>query len=92
LTTPIDRSARVFLGLTEGGLFPGVVFYLSLWYKRAEQARRVAIFLSASTVAGAFAIEKLEEKAGLHGWAWIVSLNIPFFTTNVVISSSSKVS
>jgi hypothetical protein len=45
----------------------------------------VAIFFSAATVAGAFggilafAIEKLEGKAGLHGWAWIVSLDIPFF-------------
>lgn len=72
-------SARIFLGLAEGGLFPGVTFYLSLWYKRSEQARRVAIFFSAATVAGAFggilafAIEKLEGKAHLHGWAWIVS-------------------
>jgi MFS family permease len=75
-----DRSARIFLGLTEGGLFPGVAFYLSLWYKRDEQARRVAIFFSAATIAGtfggilAFAIEKLEGRAGLHGWAWIVSI------------------
>ena len=28
---------RLFLGLTEGGLFPGVVFYLSMWYRRAER-------------------------------------------------------
>ncbi|KAG8767274.1 hypothetical protein FRC15_005797, partial [Serendipita sp. 397] len=69
--------ARVFLGLTEAGLFPGVTFYLSMWYKRTEQSRRVAIFFSAATVAGAFggilayAIEKLDGKANLHGWAWI---------------------
>jgi hypothetical protein len=43
----------------------------------------VAIFFSAVTTAGAFggflafAIEKLDGKAGLHGWAWIVSINIP---------------
>jgi len=69
--------ARVFLGLTEGGLFPGVTFYLSLWYKRSEQSQRVAIFFSAATVAGAFGgilafgIEKLDGRAGLQGWAWI---------------------
>jgi MFS family permease len=72
-------SARVFLGLAESGLFPGVTYYLSMWYKRSEQSRRVAIFFSAATVAGAFGgllaygIEKLEGTAGLHGWAWIVN-------------------
>jgi MFS family permease len=100
LTIDIDLSARIFLGLAEGGLFPGVTFYLSLWYKRGEQARRVAIFFSAATVAGAFggilafAIEKLEGKGGLHGWAWIVSMDIlPHRKrTNATISSSLRVS
>jgi MFS family permease len=44
--------ARVFLGLAEAGLFPGVTYYLSLWYPRAKLALRVAIFFSAATVAG----------------------------------------
>jgi MFS family permease len=47
-------SARIFLGLTEAGLFPGVNFYLTLWYRRQEVALRIAIFFSAATVAGAF--------------------------------------
>jgi MFS family permease len=79
-------------------LFPGVTFYLSLWYKRAEQGRRVAIFFSAATIAGAFggilafAIEKLEGRAGLHGWAWIVSINMMpnYERTNAALSSSLK--
>jgi MFS family permease len=29
-------AARWFLGLCEAGLFPGVSFYLSCWYKRSE--------------------------------------------------------
>lgn len=72
-------SARVFLGLTEAGLFPGVTYYISLWYKRSEQSRRVAIFFSAATVAGAFGgllafgIEKMDGLGGLQGWQWIVS-------------------
>lgn len=48
------HSARVFLGFAESGLFPGVIFYISLWYPRAEQAKRFALFTSAATVAGAF--------------------------------------
>lgn len=72
--------ARLFLGLAEGGLFPGVTYYLSLWYPRANQPSRVAIFFSAATVAGAFGgilafgIEKMEGIAGLHGWQWIFCL------------------
>ena len=76
--TSTIHSARIFLGLTEAGLFPGVTYYISLWYKRDEQAMRVAIFFSAATVAGAFGgllafgIQNMEGIAGLHGWAWIV--------------------
>jgi sugar phosphate permease len=72
--------ARVFLGLTEAGLFPGVTYYISLWYPRGERSMRIAIFFSAATVAGAFGgllafvIEKMEGIGGLHGWQWIFCL------------------
>lgn len=33
-------TARFFLGVTEAGLFPGVNYYLSCWYKRDEFAVR----------------------------------------------------
>ena len=45
---------RFFLGVTESGLFPGVVYYLSMWYKREERVYRVALFFSAASLAGAF--------------------------------------
>ena len=47
-------SARVFLGLAEGGLFPGVNYYLSMWYLRSDRGIRIAIFYSAASIAGAF--------------------------------------
>jgi MFS family permease len=45
-------SARFFLGVAEAGLFPGVNYYLSCWYKRDEFAvRAVSICLkSLSTI------------------------------------------
>ncbi|EED83486.1 predicted protein [Postia placenta Mad-698-R] len=70
-------AARIFLGLAESGLFPGVTFYLCLWYPRGAQAQRMSLFLSAATVAGAFGgilafgIEKMDGVGGLHGWSWI---------------------
>ncbi|KAL1722934.1 major facilitator superfamily domain-containing protein [Schizophyllum commune] len=72
--------ARVFLGLAEAGLFPGISFYLSIWYRRCDLSSRIAIFFSAATVAGAFGgllafcIEKMEGIGGLHGWQWIFGI------------------
>lgn len=47
-------AVRFFLGVTEGGLFPGAVFYLSMWYKRNERQFRIALFFSMASLAGAF--------------------------------------
>ncbi|KIW96576.1 uncharacterized protein Z519_01967 [Cladophialophora bantiana CBS 173.52] len=47
-------AARWFLGLTEAGLFPGVNYYLSCWYRRSEFGIRAAIFFSAAALAGSF--------------------------------------
>jgi len=72
--------ARVFLGLTEAGFFPGINYYISLWYPRAERAKRIAIFFSTVTISGAFggvlayAIENMDGIGGLHGWQWIFCL------------------
>jgi MFS family permease len=73
-------AARWFLGLFEAGLFPGVTYYLSCWYKREEFGVRVAIFFSAAAVSGSFggllaaAIEKMDGLGGRPGWAWIFIL------------------
>ncbi|KAG9096160.1 hypothetical protein FRC07_010977 [Ceratobasidium sp. 392] len=39
--------ARVFLGIAEGGLFPGIAFYITLWYRRSETGARMAIYYAA---------------------------------------------
>ncbi|KAJ6579514.1 MFS general substrate transporter [Mycena vulgaris] len=72
--------ARFFLGVAEAGLLPGATFYLSQWYPRKFYAQRMGLFISASTMAGAFggilafAIQKMEGLRGLHGWSWIFLL------------------
>jgi MFS family permease len=69
--------ARFFLGATEAGLFPGVVYYLSMWYKRSERHYRVALFFSAAALAGAFGgvlaygIGFMNGVGGKKGWNWI---------------------
>ncbi|BFZ55001.1 hypothetical protein PYCC9005_002039 [Savitreella phatthalungensis] len=69
--------ARLALGLAEGGLFPGVTYFLSCWYPRSRMAFRIAFFFSAATVAGAFGgllaygIDHMNGIGGLRGWRWI---------------------
>lgn len=71
---------RWMLGTFEAGLFPGVNYYLSCWYKRSEFGIRAAIFFSAATVSGAFggllaaAISNMDGVGGKPAWAWIFIL------------------
>ncbi|EEH35030.2 hypothetical protein PAAG_06077 [Paracoccidioides lutzii Pb01] len=73
-------TARWFLGVTEAGLFPGVGYFLSCWYRRCEFGIRMAIFFSAAAFAGSFggllaaAIAKMGGVGGRPGWAWIFIL------------------
>ncbi|KAK4494587.1 hypothetical protein PRZ48_013943 [Zasmidium cellare] len=70
-------ACRWFLGLAEAGLFPGVNYYLSCWYKRSELGVRAATFFSAAALAGSFggllaaAIATMRGVGGKPGWAWI---------------------
>jgi hypothetical protein len=38
----------------EAGLYPGVAYYITMWYCRHEAMLRQAMFFSAASVAGAF--------------------------------------
>ncbi|KAG9236270.1 MFS nicotinic acid transporter-like protein [Amylocarpus encephaloides] len=73
-------AARWFLGLAEAGLFPGINYYLSCWYKRSEFGIRAAIFFSAAAISGSFggllaaAIVNMKGLGGLQGWQWIFIL------------------
>ncbi|QRV74824.1 major facilitator superfamily transporter [Ceratobasidium sp. AG-Ba] len=73
-------ATRFFLGLTEGGLLPGIVLYMSAFYRRDQLQLRLAMLFSATSLAGAFsgllaaAIIKLDGRHGRPGWAWIFIL------------------
>ncbi|KAH7885343.1 major facilitator superfamily domain-containing protein [Phlebopus sp. FC_14] len=68
---------RFFLGAAEAGLFPGVVYVFSLYYRRCERSWRVAIFFGGAALAGAFggilafAIGLMDGVSGRRGWQWI---------------------
>ncbi|CAF0845388.1 unnamed protein product [Didymodactylos carnosus] len=66
---------RFLLGVFEAGLFPGIIYYMSLWYKRKEQAVRLGLFWSFSSLAGLFsgliAYGIMQIKSPLSHWQLI---------------------
>lgn len=70
-------AARLVLGACEGGLFPGLNLYLTMVYKREEQARRVSYLFVCTALSGAFggllafAILKMDGVGGYAGWRWV---------------------
>jgi len=70
---------RFMLGLGEAGFFPGIIVYLSHWFRERDRARAIAAFYAAvplSYVIGAplsglfLGVHWL----GLEGWRWIFIL------------------
>ncbi|VUC21238.1 unnamed protein product [Clonostachys rosea] len=71
-------ATRIVLGIFEAGFAPGVMFILSSWYKRHEQAKRFTIFYSAAVLSGAFGgivagaiTGSLNGVHGIRGWRWL---------------------
>ncbi|KAK8050073.1 MFS general substrate transporter [Apiospora phragmitis] len=68
---------RFLLGAAEAGLFPGLVYYLTFWYKSDERSVRVAFILASATLAGAFGgaiaygIGHMNGVAGHAAWRWL---------------------
>jgi MFS family permease len=87
---------RFLLGAAEAGYFPGVAYYITLWFPKEYRARIFAWFLlgiPASAVIGApisTALLDLHGFLGLSGWQWLFLVEaapavvlgvIMFFTT-----------
>jgi ACS family tartrate transporter-like MFS transporter len=68
---------RFLLGVAEAGFFPGMVFYLTLWFPQSYRARFIATFMAAiplANIVGApisSVILELDDLAGLRGWQWL---------------------
>jgi len=71
-------AMRMLLGFAEAGFFPGIIFYLTLWYPSRLRSTRMALFVSAIAVSGVLGnpisgliMDKLSGTAGLAGWQWL---------------------
>ncbi len=68
---------RFLLGVAEAGFFPGVIFYLSLWFPMAHRGRAISRFYAASPLASVIMggisgwLLSLDGHWNLQGWQWL---------------------
>ena len=70
-------ALRFLLGIAEAGFFPGVIYFLTLWFPAHHRSRMVAILMMAlpvSSVLGSPVSASLlltDGWLGLRGWHWL---------------------
>jgi ACS family tartrate transporter-like MFS transporter len=72
-------TLRLLLGACEAGFFPGIIFYLTLWFPAVYRARVVSFFMLAipiSSIVGSPISGMLLNLTGwgLEGWQWLFIL------------------
>ncbi|KAH7011195.1 MFS transporter [Ilyonectria destructans] len=85
-------ALRFFLGAAEAGVFPGMVYYLSFWYKPEERALRIAAFVCSASLAGAFGgciaygVGFMNGVGGLEAWRWLFIIEgVPSIIMGVLV-------
>lgn len=84
---------RFLLGVAEAGFFPGIVFYLTLWFPSWRSARTLGLFILVtplSTIIGSplsgFILKFFDGIDGLHNWQWLFVVEaIPSFLLAFVV-------
>lgn len=81
---------RIFLGLAEAGLTPGITLLLTFFYVPKELQFRQAFYFTGASLSGSFsgllatALRKMDGISGQHGWQWVFYIE-GIFTVAVAI-------
>jgi MFS transporter, ACS family, tartrate transporter len=82
---------RFLLGLAEAGYFPGIVLYLTYWFRQREQAQAIGLFLTGlpfTSIIGAPLSGFILDHAhwlGIPSWRWLIALEaIPAIITGIL--------
>lgn len=71
-------ASRLVLGACEAGLFPCLNLYISMVYRREEQAKRVSYLMSCAALSGAvggllaYGLLQMDGVAGKAGWRFVL--------------------
>jgi MFS family permease len=88
-------AARILLGVAEAGFFPGIIYFMTVWFSSAVRARVVAGFMLAIPLANLLGnlgsgliLDSMEGVGGLAGWRWLFILEgIPSVLLGIVVLS-----
>jgi MFS family permease len=70
-------TVRLVFGAAEAGFYPGVLFFLTLWFPAAYRGRILGLFISSAAISGIIGsplsglLLSLDGTAGLKGWQWL---------------------
>ena len=70
-------AIRALLGFAEAGFFPGIIFYLTLWFPSVYRGRIIGSFMVAIPLSSAIGapisglILGMDRVGGLAGWQWL---------------------
>jgi len=86
-------ALRFILGLAEAGFFPGIIYYLTLWYPSHLRSSRTAWFVAAIAVSGVIGnpisgliMDFFSNSLGLAGWQWLfLAEGIPSILVGFVV-------
>jgi MFS family permease len=73
-------AMRLLLGAAEAGFFPGVLFFLTLWFPEAYRGRIIGMFMAGVAISGIVGaplsglLLSMDGLAGLRGWQWLFLL------------------
>ncbi|PBK60253.1 MFS general substrate transporter [Armillaria solidipes] len=68
---------RFLLGAFEAGFYPGIIYFLTFWYRPQERALRLSFIAACTSLAGAFGgsiaygVGLINGSKGLEAWRWL---------------------
>jgi len=85
-------AARFLIGAAEAGAYPGIIFYLTLWFPKRYRVQAVALMTIGSPLGNMFGslfgglLLNLDGALGLAGWQWVfIATGLPAVLLFVLI-------
>ena len=85
-------AARFLLGIAEAGFFPGVTYYLTVWFPPQYRARMLAWFLVGVPLSTAIGspisglLLEMNGVLGLRGWQWLFIIEgLPAVVLGIIV-------
>ncbi|KAK3710789.1 hypothetical protein LTR37_010013, partial [Vermiconidia calcicola] len=76
-TYPQVVVLRFLIGVFEAGFYPGIIYFITMWFPVEERSLRIALVGSSASAAGAFngaiayAVGQFNGAGGLEGFRWL---------------------